>query len=312
MDIQSQKLSKIINYYPVRDISSSPISSFIRNNITIWKTKRQLKQELLSPSVIFVYQMGKVGSLSLYLNIKDHITDQPIYHLHNLNPENSAQIWQEINLSKPYYEFTFGHSFTTKYLSEHINEIKQNKKIKIITGVRDPIARNISWFFQVIDCGAVFPSDFFRKFQEGSITMDDVIQKFWEQDFIYCKQFDWFELELKPVFNIDITSFDFPQEKGYTIVNFPDQNIELLVFKLEKLDSCVQEAMQTFLGIENINSKRYERTEFLEPHEYAIYDNLRKSLKFSNEYLDQIYDQPLVRHFYTDEEINAFKRKWSK
>lgn len=312
MKIQPEKLSKIINYYPPRDIPSFPITSFIRNIITIWKTKRQLQQELLNPSIIFVYQMGKVGSAGLYLNTKSHIPDQPIYHLHNLNPENSAQIWQEINLTKPYYEITSVHSFTTKYLSEKIKEIKHNKKIKIITGVRDPIARNISWFFQIIDCGVIFPSNFFRKFKQGSITMEDVIQKFWEQDFLYCKQFDWFELELKPVFNIDIGSIEFPKEKGYTIVDFPDQNIELLVFKLEKLDSCVHEAMQTFLGIENFNNKKYARTELLEPHEYAIYDNLRKNLKFSNEYLDQIYDQALVRHFYTDEEINAFKRKWSK
>jgi len=121
MKIQPEKLSKIINYYPPRDIPSFPITSFIRNNITIWKTKRQLEQELLNPSVIFIYQMGKVGSLSLYFNIKDRISDQPIYHLHNLNPENSAQIWEEVNLTRPYYGFTFGHSFTT--LSENIEKI---------------------------------------------------------------------------------------------------------------------------------------------------------------------------------------------
>ncbi len=311
MNTQTKLSNQALNYYPLEDKPNFPVYSYINNRINLWKTERQLKQELLNTSsVILVYQMGKVGSMSTYLTLKKNLPDQAIYHIHNLNSENFSKIWEQIQLNQHYHSFAFGHSCMTKYLSEHIEEIKGQKNIKIITGVREPIARNISWFFQIIHCECVFPQ-FFRKYQEGLITMDDIINKFWAQNFVYGKQYDWFEEELEAVFGIDIASIDFPKEKGYAIANFPDQNVEVLVLKLEKLDSCLKEALETFLGIENLDCERFDRVDFLEGDDYLIYENLRKSLTFTDEYIEEIYSQPLVRHFYTDEEINKFKRKWS-
>jgi len=311
MNTQTKLSNQALNYYPIADKQVFTVYSYISNRINMWKTERQLKQELLNnSSVIFVYQMGKVGSVNTYLTLKKKLPDQAIYHIHNLNSEHFSKIWEAMQLDQHYHAFTFGHSCITKYLSEHIEEIKGQKSIKIITGVREPIARNISWFFQIIDCACVFP-EFFIKYEKGLITMDDIIKKFWSQNFVYGKQYDWFEEELEAVFGIDIASIDFPKEKGYAIANFPDRNIELLVLKLEKLDSCLKEALETFLGVENLNCERLDRADFLDENDYLIYENLRKSLTFSDEYLEEIYDQPLVRHFYTDEEINKFKHKWS-
>jgi hypothetical protein len=311
MNTQTKLSNQALNYYPIADKQVFTVYSYISNRINMWKTERQLKQELLNnSSVIFVYQMGKVGSVSTYLTLKKKLPDQAIYHIHNLNSEHFSKIWETMQLDQPYHAFTFGHSCITKYLSEHIEEIKGQKSIKIITGVREPIARNISWFFQIIDCACVFP-EFFIKYEKGLITMDDIIKKFWSQNFVYGKQYDWFEEELEAVFGIDIASIDFPKEKGYAIANFPDRNIELLVLKLEKLDSCLKEALETFLEVENLNCERLDPADFLDENDYLIYENLRKSLTFSDEYLEEIYDQPLVRHFYTDEEINKFKLKWS-
>ncbi|TRU77559.1 MAG: AerL protein [Microcystis viridis Mv_BB_P_19951000_S69] len=311
MNTQTKLSNQALNYYPLADKQVFTVYSYMNNRINMWKTERQLKQELLNnSSVIFVYQMGKVGSMSTYLTLKKHLQNQAIYHIHNLNSEHFSKIWATMQLEKTYHAFTFGHSCMTKYLSEHIEEIKGQKSIKIITGVREPIARNISWFFQIIHCACVFP-EFFIKYEKGLITMDDIIKKFWSQNFVYGKQYDWFEEELEAVFGIDIASMDFPKEKGYAIANFPDRNIELLVLKLEKLDSCLKEALETFLGVENLDCERLDRADFLDENDYLIYENLRKSLTFSDEYLEEIYDQPLVRHFYTDEEINKFKLKWS-
>lgn len=311
MNTQTKLSNQALNYYPIADKQVFTVYSYISNRINMWKTERQLKQELLNnSSVIFVYQMGKVGSVNTYLTLKKKLPDQAIYHIHNLNSEHFSKIWEAMQLDQHYHAFTFGHSCITKYLSEHIEEIKGQKSIKIITGVREPIARNISWFFQIIDCACVFP-EFFIKYEKGLITMDDIIKKFWSQNFVYGKQYDWFEEELEAVFGIDIASIDFPKEKGYAIANFPDRNIELLVLKLEKLDSCLKEALETFLEVENLNCERLDRADFLDENDYLIYENLRKSLTFSDEYLEEIYDQPLVSHFYTDEEINKFKLKWS-
>jgi hypothetical protein len=306
---KSEMLDKFVPYYPTKDTRNFPILSYIINNFNIWKLKRKFKRELQQPLVTLVYQMGKVGSANLYLAIKRTFPEQTVYHLHNLNPEIVAKIWDKIELTKPYYVNTIEHSLTAKYLSDQIETIKSKDKIRIIAGVRDPIARNISWFFQIIDCESAFPQ-FFRKFKEGSITIDDMINCFWSQKFIYGQQFSWFELELKSVFGIDINEIEFPKEKGYIILNFPNQNIELLLFQLEKLDSCLPEMTRDFFGIEKLD---YQKMKFIagNPEEYRIYEDFKNRLTFTDEYLDQIYEQKLIRHFYTDQEINEFKRQWS-
>ncbi|BCU11557.1 putative capsular polysaccharide synthesis family protein [Microcystis aeruginosa] len=306
---KSKMLDKFVPYYPTKDTRNFPIFSYLINNVNIWRLKHKFKQELEQPSVILVYQMGKVGSANLYLAIKRTFPEKAVYHVHNLNPEIVAKIWDKIHLTQPYYLSTIEHSLSTKYLSDHLETIKDKDKIRIIAGVRDPIARNISWFLQIIDCESAFPQ-FFRKFKEGLITIDDMVNCFWSQKFVFSKQFDWFELELKSVFGIDISEIDFPKEKGYTIVEFPDKKIELLLFKLEKLDSCLQEMTQAFFGIEKLDYQKLKLIDVdLEYH--RIYENFKNSLTFSDEYLEEIYDQPLVSHFYTDEEINKFKLKWS-
>jgi hypothetical protein len=306
---KSQMLDKFVPYYSAKDTPNFPLFSYIVNNFNIWKLKRQFKQELQEPLVTLVYQMGKVGSGNFYLAIRRTFPEKAVYHLHNLNPEIVAKIWDKIDLTQSYYFATIEHSLTAKYLSDHIETIKSKDKIRIIAGVRDPIARNISWFFQIIDCESAF-SQFFRKFKAGLITIDDMVNCFWSQKFVFGQQFDWFELELKSVFGIDIKEIDFPKEKGYTIVNFPDKKIELLLFKLEKFDSCLPEMIQDFFGIEKLD---YQKMKLIagDSEHHQIYENFKNRLTFTDEYLDQIYEQELIRHFYTDQEINEFKQQWS-
>jgi hypothetical protein len=82
MNTQTKLSNQALNYYPIADKTGFPPYSYISNMINIWKTKRKLKQELLNnSSVIFVYQMGKVGSMSTYMTLKKHLQDQAIYHI---------------------------------------------------------------------------------------------------------------------------------------------------------------------------------------------------------------------------------------
>ena len=76
---------------------------------------------------VLVYQPGKVGSSSIYKSIKKIGLD--VIHLHRLG----------------YNETFLGKEIKDSYI--HIlNEIRNKKRIRIITGVREPIARDISSF----------------------------------------------------------------------------------------------------------------------------------------------------------------------
>ncbi|MBE5228808.1 MAG: capsular polysaccharide biosynthesis protein [Microcystis aeruginosa PMC 728.11] len=94
---KSQMLDKFVPYYPTKDTLNFFIFSSIINNFNIWRLQRKFKQELQQPSVILVYQMGKVGSANPYLAIKKTFPEKAVYHVHNLNTEIVAKIWDKIN-----------------------------------------------------------------------------------------------------------------------------------------------------------------------------------------------------------------------
>ena len=97
MNTQTKLSNQALNYYPIADKQFFPVYSYMNNRINMWNTERKLKQELLNnSSVIFVYQMGKVGSMSTYLTLKKHLQNQAIYHIHNLNSEHFSKIWKRI------------------------------------------------------------------------------------------------------------------------------------------------------------------------------------------------------------------------
>lgn len=163
MNTQTQKSDQVVNYYPVKDTINFQIYSWITNSINIGKTERQLKKELLNPSVILNYQMGKVGSANLYFALKKAFPEQAIYHLHNLNSEIVAKIWKQIQLNQPYYPITIQHSFTTKYLSDHIEEIKGKKISKLLPQFEIRLPETFLGFIKLLRVFSLVFSENLRK-----------------------------------------------------------------------------------------------------------------------------------------------------
>ena len=91
---------------------------------------------------VLVYQMGKVASSSVYLSL-EKTTDFDVFHVHRLNPENIAKVREE--------HVQRGDSPPNEkkglYLYENLIRTRKTHT-KIISLVREPIARNISAFFQ--------------------------------------------------------------------------------------------------------------------------------------------------------------------
>jgi len=91
--------------------------------------------------LIIVYQMGKVGSRSVFESLKESGV-KPIFHVHRMIPSNIERVkngYRKRNVTP---------------LNERIGPILYNKilkskrKAKIITLIREPLGRNISAFFQ--------------------------------------------------------------------------------------------------------------------------------------------------------------------
>jgi hypothetical protein len=210
-----------------KQIKKPPIYYYAKNNILIYLLNRQLKEELCSPSIILVYQIGKVGSTTVYRTIEKIIKNYPVYHIHTLDPEKVDKNYNHINLyenyQKNYRWDAVKQTITSKHLISQLDKILKEKNLKVITIVRDPIAREISAFFEK---NRLMP-------EINSMKIEDLIKIFWQQKGLTNRQGNWLNNELNKYLEFDVYSIDFPKDKGYKIVRDNDKKVEILLLKLE-------------------------------------------------------------------------------
>lgn len=286
-----------------------------KKNLEIIKREKRYQQDtreldldhLISlfnnPESILIYQPGKVGSSSIYKSILD--LKLPVIHLHRL----------------AYNPYLFGDKNIIAY-NELMNNIKQSK-IKIITGVREPISRDISNFLHNLDDGRWYTYSFLSP--DINNTFQQVIDKYYvNKNYQYTlindykwldicwnygkygQMFEWFDFELKKVFGIDIYDYPFDKEKGITVIK--KGNIEIFLYKLEKLNDNEKE-LGKFIGNSKFillnnnvgNEKKYK----------YFYQEFLNNFQLSKKYFEIYYqNNKMMQHFYNEEEILLFIKKW--
>jgi hypothetical protein len=272
-----------------------------------------LKLNLQQQQPIIVYQMGRVGSTTIFQSLKKAFSalklKQPIYHTHFLTPEGIAFFeeiqkstygsWEQIPLARKRY--ILQSYFLSKQLT---NNRAPKKKYKIITLVREPIATNISGFFHNCD---LWLNDL-QNYQNNSQSYLDKIRERFYQEYPHNVPLTWFDRELKSILDLDVFASEFPKKEGYKI--YEGEFFQLLLLKLESLNFCAKQAFKKFLGLEDFilikshtaNEKKYSN----------IYGDFMNSMSISEEYLDKMYNSKYTQHFYSPEEIETFKEKWSQ
>jgi hypothetical protein len=279
----------------------------------------------LQKKPLLIYQMGKVGSSTILRSLKavESISSAySIYHIHWLNPERLRQeerLYKTAARRNPVKSvsrkrFYQDYVWVGQQLSKRISNNRKHPW-KIITMVRDPIARNVSSFFQNLETLLSYDYRENLRFR----TMEDVaseLQQLFLQNYLderFLSEIDadplsWFDQELKPTFGIDVFGIEFPVNQGYAI--YDSQQAEVLLLRLEDLDRCAPVAFREFLGIENF---KIVRTNTGDRKAYSdLYKAFLTSLTLPRHYVESMYNSKYTRYFYTEHEIQAFLGKWAK
>jgi Putative capsular polysaccharide synthesis protein/Sulfotransferase family len=250
---------------------------------------------------ILVHQMGKVGSSAIVKSLESLHLGVPVFHTHFLNLEElDKRIERHKTVSKNSGRiFIRGHLRTSMVLANVLKEVSKKRKWKIITLVRDPIARNVSAFFQNRE-------NLIEK-NTRNILKEDKITEFFFNEFYHDRSLKWLDLEIKNVFGFDLYKDEFPKSIGYKIYSI-DSQFYLMIVRLEDLNHCHKKASQEFLRIkdlslseENIASKKIYSN---------IYREFIESLSVASWYIDKMYSSKYTKHFYSDSEIDQCQKKW--
>jgi len=227
---------------------------------------------------IFVYQMGKVASSSIYRSLFEQYLRGNVIHGHHFRPQH--YYWQVEKLYK-YYD--------------------DNKPIKIISPIREPIGRNVSAFFH----------NSFHNPEKKKVAFNLNDTPLGELKNIFLEYYDhewplnWFDNNIKKHFHIDVYEYKFPQS-GY--LELKKKNTELLLLKHDLKNETKEEIIKEFTGLNSFHLKSLNKGS---GKKYADkYVQFKKQVRLPDWYLDKMVKSKYFQHFYTQEEINAVIAKW--
>lgn len=212
---------------------------------------------------IYIYQMGKVGSTS-FARAVDGI------QVHWLDPES----W--------FYSLRGGRN---RHLLASIRmRLCLRPHDKIITAVREPIARNLSAFMQN------------HRSRGWSPDLETFLAKFRHRE-----PLDWFDREVRRYLGIDVYAHDFDCDLGW-------QNIDdrLLIVKAEIPDAVKSGAIEQFLG-RNIS---LHRQNIGDNKDYSGDYNKLKNARLPEQYVEEMLGSKYAKHFYSDDQLAKIRQKW--
>lgn len=266
---------------------------------------RARKADGIAQDPIMIYQMAKVGSrsvlFSLELSYRRHrLPNVHIHHVHNLVDLDAHEERSKITGNAE--EFQVIQQY--KKLRQDYDQA-QDQHWNVISLVREPVARNAGAFFHKID--QCIP-DWKKRWAEGTLSMDEVVQLFINANEIHHTSNEWFDVEFKSVLGIDVYAVPFQREIGYQFyANKP--RVDLLLIRLEDLDRVADSVMEKFLGLRDF--KLYP-SNIGDEKDYAEIYRTFKATPLPLSYVEKTYQAEFARHFYTDEELKAFTRKWTR
>lgn len=260
---------------------------------TIW-IKIQLR---INPKdIILILTPGKVGSSSMYYSLKNSLSN-PIYHIHYFSSKGILKSSEE-HLSSDRKSLPL-HLIKSKILRKEI--IKNNRKVVVISLIREPIERFVSSFFQNID--------FYKKsFQRNDLSIDieksvKHLEKNCSKDI--CADLElWFDQEICNNFGVNV--FDLIKTQGY----FRSDSFPFILFRLEDLSNSFFEGLSSILLIPetldlddfNIGDAKYYSED---------YKKVKDLFKIDDKVINEIFDSKVYSFFYKDLTQQARKR-WTK
>lgn len=223
---------------------------------------------------ILVYQMGKVGSRSIIESLRK-VPSLDVFHVHRIGIDIHPNLYHRVIAGK--------------------------ERVKIISMVRDPITRNISSYFHLLD------NHFKTRDAHTRYSMEEITRYFFE----YIKTdvedaIGWFDTEFKVVTGVDIYQYDFPRDRKWATIEADP--FEVLILRVDLEDEKKAEIIADFLHIETLELARSNIGD--SRSNGAEYKNFVNTIKLPDYYLDRNLDSSFTRHFYSAEEIQAMHERW--
>ena len=280
--------------------------SLLERNLSTYEmktfdTRNEFDSRMNRPVIVF--QSGKVGSTSLHLSLEKKFKEleisTPVYHAHIL--EKIDQRIERIKQIRTDPSASIQKLLESKKIRQQIDN-NHEQCWNVISLVRDPVAKKISTFFQLIN---EYIPDWKKQWKSGELKLEDLQKMFFEKSGDNDPG-QWFDNQIKPIWGIDIFKTPFDKTNGYHIYTFTPR-VNLMIIRMEDLNRVAENAFREFMGLESFS---IISTNVGEEKPYRkLYEQFKK-LPLPASYLDKEYSSRYARYLYTENEIAAFRKHW--
>lgn len=246
-----------------------------------------------APTVL-VYQMMKVGSSTITAALRA-VGGLNVFQVHLMGADNIDR-WRAAIRKFPLARFRTGIDTGTLLYK---GLIEPGLKLKIITLVRDPIARNCSFYFHNLDT-LLRTGD-----AHDNVELPRLVGEFLNR-FDHRGGINWFDREFRPVLGVDIYEHPFPHDEGHARIDAG--RYDILVMRADLDDSLKKKCMEEFLGVEGL-SLAPKNVGSQKPYA-AAYRAFLDALELPESYVDEMLDSKFTRHFFSPDEIASLRAKW--
>ncbi len=218
----------------------------------------------------------------------------------------SKTIWESAKLTNKY---KIHHIHSLYWLRERF--VKIPNQITIV-GIRNPLDRNISYFFEDYDSKYRTDVKIAKNKYKGEMmffcehddickySANELINVFFKRSFHDTFNY-WFE-EFFEITGVDKRGFN--KEKGYSIYKYPNNNY-LLIYTLEKLDANQREICE-FLGLKELIHANEAKDKIY----YERYNEVKRDICFPESYKIKYLNTKTMKFFYTNNQIVNFYKKY--
>lgn len=241
---------------------------------------------------ILIYTMGKVASKSIAVSLKNLLPNS-VYHIHSLDV-NKIKKAESDCFEKGIYPDGRQKGFLV-----YQHKIAKHQPVKIITTIREPIARNMSAFFEVFK----FHTGYHVNEWKGGF---DELYHLFIQKLNHNYPLTWFDEEFKNILGLNIYDYAFNSEQKFQLIK--KDNLDVLLLRVDLPDLEKEKQIKKFLDLadfklinENIGLKK----------EYAdLYSHFKNEIKPSIEYVNSMLNSNFTKHFFSAIELDDLKKKY--
>ncbi|MFM5900186.1 MAG: putative capsular polysaccharide synthesis family protein [Dolichospermum sp.] len=278
------------------------VIKFLREKNIDKKNLRKLIARIIKPkmywslkdNIYLVYTMGKVGSSTIYKTLETELKVAHVFHVHRLSRK-----WLETR------DLSISDNHPSVRQAKQIQKLKSTpgKHFKIISIVRDPIAKKVSGFFQNPHLYGLTQQDLL------TISPDDACNLIIQNRMKFYDTVEWFDNEFADFTGIDIYEKSFNHADKEQVCS--SDNLDVLILRLEdfKYQETILLNLQRFIEspIQKItNANITEEKPFATLNKQVV-----DMIKFPDDFVNDIYSSKYCQHFYTPDELHKFRNKWT-